>query len=81
MANVAVVVACDDEGNVDTVDLYKIDEHAAEASCPHGHSTDPRRVRRGMIIEICAAVHDAGGQVCTSTVPTSMPFVGPARPG
>jgi len=59
-----VVVGCDRGGNVDVADLRaKIARHAAELACimityPSTHGVFEEGVR-----EICAAVHEAGGQV------------------
>ncbi|WP_066940659.1 aminomethyl-transferring glycine dehydrogenase [Microtetraspora fusca] len=59
-----VVVACDDNGNVDLADLAaKIDKHrdalaAIMVTYPSTHG-----VYEETIVEICARVHEAGGQV------------------
>jgi glycine dehydrogenase len=59
-----VVVGCDRDGNVDLSDLQaKIAEHAANLSAlmityPSTHGVFEEQIR-----EICAAVHEAGGQV------------------
>jgi len=59
-----VVVACDEEGNVDLADLRaKIDAHATEIAAlmvtyPSTHGVYEHEIR-----DITAAVHDAGGQV------------------
>ncbi|WP_433212126.1 aminomethyl-transferring glycine dehydrogenase [Microtetraspora malaysiensis] len=59
-----VVVACDDNGNVDLTDLAaKIDKHrdalaAIMVTYPSTHG-----VYEETIVEICARVHEAGGQV------------------
>ena len=65
MAGLEVVVtACDDQGNVDLVDLEaKAKEHAANLSClmvtyPSTHGVFEERIK-----EICALVHAHGGQV------------------
>ena len=60
-----VVVACDaDHGNIDLDDLRaKAGSTRRFARRDHGHlPLDPRRVR-GAIKEICAIVHEHGGQV------------------
>ncbi len=59
-----VVVACDDQGNVDLGDLVKkADAHAKELAAlmvtyPSTHGVFEERIR-----EICAVVHERGGQV------------------
>ncbi|MBW8768018.1 MAG: glycine dehydrogenase (aminomethyl-transferring), partial [Geodermatophilales bacterium] len=59
-----VVVACDDAGNVDLADLRaRVDQHADRLAAimltyPSTHGVFETEVR-----DICAAVHDAGGQV------------------
>ncbi|MEY2460641.1 MAG: glycine dehydrogenase, partial [Acidimicrobiaceae bacterium] len=65
MANMrVVVVACDDAGNVDLDDLHaKLTEHAADVAAlmvtyPSTHGVFEESIR-----DVCAAVHDAGGQV------------------
>ena len=76
-----VVVACDDEGNVDTVDLQaKIDEHAAELAALMVTYPSTHGVFEEAISEICAAVHDAGGQVYLDGANLNA-LVGLARPG
>ncbi|MGQ0626707.1 MAG: aminomethyl-transferring glycine dehydrogenase [Phycisphaerales bacterium] len=65
IAGMSVVpVACDDRGNVDIADLrQKAREHAADLSClmityPSTHGVFEEGVK-----EICAIVHEVGGQV------------------
>jgi glycine dehydrogenase len=76
-----VVVACDDDGNVDVADLTdKIAAHAAELSClmvtyPSTHGVFEERIE-----EICGLVHDAGGQVYLDGANLNA-LVGVARPG
>ncbi|MDR2001224.1 MAG: aminomethyl-transferring glycine dehydrogenase, partial [Zoogloeaceae bacterium] len=59
-----VVVACDDNGNIDLADLKaKAAEHAAKLSClmityPSTHGVFEEAVK-----DICAAIHAHGGQV------------------
>jgi glycine dehydrogenase len=61
---VTVVVACDDKGNIDVADLRaKAESHRANLSClmvtyPSTHGVFEDRIR-----EICAIVHEFGGQV------------------
>lgn len=76
-----VVVACDEAGNVDLGDLRaKVDQHAARLAAimltyPSTHGVYETEVR-----EICAAVHDAGGQVYVDGANLNA-LVGLARPG
>ncbi len=76
-----VVVACDEAGNVDLGDLRaKVDQHADRLAAimltyPSTHGVYETEVR-----EICAAVHDAGGQVYVDGANLNA-LVGLARPG
>ncbi|MGX5656175.1 aminomethyl-transferring glycine dehydrogenase [Geodermatophilus nigrescens] len=76
-----VVVACDEAGNVDVADLRaKIDQHAERLAAimityPSTHGVFETEIR-----EICAAVHDAGGQVYVDGANLNA-MVGLARPG
>jgi glycine dehydrogenase len=76
-----VVVACDDEGNVDVADLERrIDEHrdrlaALMITYPSTHGVFETAVTR-----ICSLVHDAGGQVYVDGANLNA-LVGLARPG
>jgi glycine dehydrogenase len=76
-----VVVACDDDGNVDLDDLRaKIAEHgdglaALMITYPSTHG-----VFEEAVTDICAAVHDAGGQVYLDGANLNA-MVGLARPG
>jgi glycine dehydrogenase len=76
-----VVVACDDAGNVDLTDLRaKIEQHAERLAAimltyPSTHGVFETEVQ-----EICAAVHDAGGQVYVDGANLNA-MVGLARPG
>ncbi|MGY1616516.1 aminomethyl-transferring glycine dehydrogenase [Geodermatophilus sp. SYSU D00691] len=76
-----VVVACDDAGNVDLGDLRaKVGQHAARLAAimltyPSTHGVFETEVQ-----EICAAVHDAGGQVYVDGANLNA-MVGLARPG
>ncbi|WP_327092829.1 aminomethyl-transferring glycine dehydrogenase [Nonomuraea sp. NBC_01738] len=76
-----VVVACDDDGNVDLADLEaKIDKHrdalaAIMVTYPSTHG-----VYEETITEICAKVHDAGGQVYVDGANLNA-LVGLAKPG
>ncbi|HEV2309367.1 MAG TPA: aminomethyl-transferring glycine dehydrogenase subunit GcvPB, partial [Acidimicrobiia bacterium] len=76
-----VVVACDDDGNVD-VDVLKrlAHEHAARLSAlmvtyPSTHGVFEETIR-----DVCAVVHDAGGQVYLDGANLNA-LVGLAKPG
>ena len=59
-----VVVACDDRGNIDLVDLRaKAAAHRDELSCLMVTYPSTHGVFEGRIKEICAIVHEHGGQV------------------
>ncbi|MEK9710472.1 MAG: aminomethyl-transferring glycine dehydrogenase, partial [Alphaproteobacteria bacterium] len=59
-----VVVKCDDEGNVDIADLKaKIDTHRAHVAALMVTYPSTHGVFEEAIDEICAIVHEAGGQV------------------
>ncbi|RBY84715.1 aminomethyl-transferring glycine dehydrogenase [Blastococcus sp. TF02A-26] len=76
-----VVVACDEAGNVDLADLRaKVDQHASRLAAimityPSTHGVFETEVQ-----DICAAVHDAGGQVYVDGANLNA-MVGLARPG
>ncbi len=76
-----VVVACDDEGNVDLDDLRaKIAAHGSQLAAlmityPSTHGVYETAVR-----DVCAAVHDAGGQVYVDGANLNA-LVGLAKPG
>ncbi|WNV77729.1 aminomethyl-transferring glycine dehydrogenase [Geodermatophilus sp. DSM 44513] len=76
-----VVVACDEAGNVDVADLHtKVGQHADRLAAimityPSTHGVFEAQVR-----DICAAVHDAGGQVYVDGANLNA-LVGLARPG
>jgi glycine dehydrogenase len=75
------VVACDEAGNVDVADLHaKIGQHADRLAAimityPSTHGVFETDIR-----DICAAVHDAGGQVYVDGANLNA-MVGLARPG
>jgi glycine dehydrogenase len=75
------VVACDDQGNIDLADLdARIDEHrdalaALMITYPSTHG-----VYETTVGEVCAKVHDAGGQVYVDGANLNA-LVGVARPG
>ncbi|WP_369256777.1 aminomethyl-transferring glycine dehydrogenase [Geodermatophilus amargosae] len=76
-----VVVACDEAGNVDLADLRaEVDQHAGRLAAimityPSTHGVFETDIR-----DICAAVHDAGGQVYVDGANLNA-MVGLARPG
>jgi glycine dehydrogenase len=76
-----VVVACDEAGNVDVADLHaKVEQHADRLAAimityPSTHGVFETEVQA-----ICAAVHDAGGQVYVDGANLNA-LVGLARPG
>ena len=76
-----VVVGCRSNGDVDLVDLRaKIAEHAANLSAIMITYPSTHGVYEHDIAEICAAVHDAGGQVYVDGANLNA-LVGLARPG
>jgi len=76
-----VVVACDSEGNVQVEDLKaKIDAHASELAALMVTYPSTHGVFEESITEICALVHDAGGQVYVDGANLNA-LVGLARPG
>ncbi len=76
-----VVVACDDDGNVDVDDLRaKIAEHAGTLAALMVTYPSTHGVFEEAITDICAAVHDAGGQVYLDGANLNA-MVGLARPG
>src|SRR5690606_22797682 len=59
-----VVVKCDDGGNIDLDDLYaKIAQHGERLSAIMVTYPSTHGVFEETITDVCAAVHDAGGQV------------------
>ncbi|MDX2355313.1 aminomethyl-transferring glycine dehydrogenase [Dietzia sp. PP-33] len=76
-----VVVACRPNGDVDVDDLRaKVDKHAAELSAIMITYPSTHGVYEHDIEEICAIVHDAGGQVYIDGANLNA-LVGVARPG
>jgi glycine dehydrogenase len=76
-----VVVACDEAGNVDVADLHaKVDQHADRLAGIMITYPSTHGVFETDIQEICAAVHDAGGQVYVDGANLNA-MVGLARPG
>ena len=76
-----VVVACDDDGNVDLEDLTaKLESHRREVAALMVTYPSTHGVFEEAIGDICAAVHDAGGQVYLDGANLNA-LVGVARPG
>jgi glycine dehydrogenase len=76
-----VVVACDSAGNVDVADLKsKISQHAERLSALMVTYPSTHGVFESTITEICALVHDAGGQVYVDGANLNA-LVGLAQPG
>lgn len=76
-----VVVACDDDGNVDMADLgAKCAEHAASLSTLMVTYPSTHGVFEEHIVEVCDVVHEHGGQVYLDGANLNA-LVGQARPG
>jgi glycine dehydrogenase len=76
-----VVVACDDHGNVDFDDLkQKATEHAEDLACLMVTYPSTHGVFEGHIREVCALVHEYGGQVYVDGANLNA-LVGLAKPG
>ncbi|RAO10509.1 Glycine dehydrogenase (aminomethyl-transferring) [Micromonospora noduli] len=76
-----VVVACDDDGNVDLVDLdAKIDKHRDSLAAIMVTYPSTHGVYETGIASLCAKVHDAGGQVYVDGANLNA-LVGFAKPG
>ena len=76
-----VVVACDEDGNVDVADLEaKIAEHRSEVAALMVTYPSTHGVYETEIGRICDLVHDAGGQVYLDGANLNA-LVGVARPG
>ena len=76
-----VVVACDDQGNVDVDDLRaKVSEHADDLAALMVTYPSTHGVFETAITEICALAHDAGGQVYVDGANLNA-LVGLAKPG
>ncbi|MGQ5265089.1 aminomethyl-transferring glycine dehydrogenase [Micromonospora sp. ZYX-F-536] len=76
-----VVVACDDDGNVDLVDLdTKIDKHRGALAAIMVTYPSTHGVYETGIASLCAKVHDAGGQVYVDGANLNA-LVGFAKPG
>ena len=76
-----VVVACDDDGNVDLADLAaKIEAAGDRLSCLMVTYPSTHGVFEAAITDVCAAVHAAGGQVYVDGANLNA-LVGLAKPG
>lgn len=76
-----VVIACDDEGNVSIDDLKaKISEYANRVAALMITYPSTHGVFEAAISEICALIHDAGGQVYVDGANLNA-LVGLAKPG
>jgi glycine dehydrogenase len=76
-----VVVACDDTGNVDLDDLQaRIDEHRDRLAALMITYPSTHGVYEDTVTQVCAMVHDAGGQVYVDGANLNA-LVGLARPG
>ncbi|MFC7384900.1 aminomethyl-transferring glycine dehydrogenase [Sphaerisporangium rhizosphaerae] len=76
-----VVVACDDDGNVDVPDLIaKIDKHSERLAAIMVTYPSTHGVYEETITEICERVHQAGGQVYVDGANLNA-LVGLAKPG
>ncbi|HET9654346.1 MAG TPA: aminomethyl-transferring glycine dehydrogenase [Kineosporiaceae bacterium] len=76
-----VVVACDEFGNVDLADLHaKVAEHADRLAAVMVTYPSTHGVFEEAITDLCAAVHDAGGQVYVDGANLNA-LVGLAKPG
>jgi glycine dehydrogenase len=76
-----VVVACDDDGNVDLDDLRaKADRHSAQLAAVMVTYPSTHGVFEARITELCDVVHDHGGQVYIDGANLNA-LVGVARPG
>ena len=76
-----VVVACDDEGNVDVADLEaKVEEHAGDLAVLMVTYPSTHGVFEERITDLCDLVHHHGGQVYIDGANLNA-LVGVARPG
>ncbi len=76
-----VVVGCDDQGNIDLEDLQtKIDAHADRLAALMITYPSTHGVYEATVGEVCAMIHDAGGQVYTDGANLNA-LVGVAKPG
>jgi len=76
-----VVVSCDEQGNVDIVDLKaKLAQHAHEVAALMITYPSTHGVFETAVADICELVHDAGGQVYVDGANLNA-LVGVAKPG
>ena len=76
-----VVVACDDDGNVDLDDLRaKADQHSGQLAAVMVTYPSTHGVFEAQITDLCDVVHDHGGQVYIDGANLNA-LVGVARPG
>jgi glycine dehydrogenase len=76
-----VVVACDENGNIDLTDLdRKIEQHRDRVACIMVTYPSTHGVYEAGIAELCAKVHDAGGQVYVDGANLNA-LLGFAKPG
>jgi glycine dehydrogenase len=76
-----VVVACDDNGNIDLGDLEaKIEAHADDLAALMITYPSTHGVYEETVGQVCAMIHDAGGQVYTDGANLNA-LVGVAKPG
>ncbi|HEY0869564.1 MAG TPA: aminomethyl-transferring glycine dehydrogenase [Acidothermaceae bacterium] len=76
-----VVVACDDDGNIDLDDLRaKLEAHADKLAAIMITYPSTHGVFESTVVDVCAAVHHAGGQVYVDGANLNA-LVGLARPG
>jgi glycine dehydrogenase len=76
-----VVVACDEQGNVDLADLTaKIDQYKDSLAALMVTYPSTHGVFEAAIADICAKIHDAGGQVYVDGANLNA-LVGVAKPG
>ncbi len=76
-----VVIACDDDGNVDVDDLHaRLTEHRDDVAVLMITYPSTHGVYESSVSDICARVHDAGGQVYVDGANLNA-LVGLAQPG
>ncbi len=76
-----VVTACDDDGNVDLDDLRaKVEKHGDTVAALMITYPSTHGVYEAAVEEICAIIHDAGGQVYTDGANLNA-LLGVAKPG
>jgi glycine dehydrogenase len=76
-----VVVRCDEFGNVDMADVRaKVDEHAADLAAVMVTYPSTHGVFESEITDLCALVHEAGGQVYVDGANLNA-LIGLAKPG